>query len=571
MITLTIGKMNKKPNSTKRVLTSSTSVTGVTLKENVDIKAPVFKLNFDTSDYNYVVWGDRYYYIDNTVYVSNNLWEIHCSLDLLATYRDAICGQSCILAYKTQNPHYEIDDLRFNPQFIQNQCVNYNQSIDPKYTEVDINDPSNFIIFDFTNGSFIINCTSNGDALGNGAGPHNWLLNLANFKLFMKNLYSAWTGGPFQGPSARVDAINSIIWVPFKYTKLSEFCSTADLEIAGSSILTGVYYFNNPVQLWSDTYTLAVPRADTDSNIPRFMHNSRWTKYELITPAGVTDIDADILLNMNSINMHIDVDCIEGTVVFKAFPTPVTANKTYANHILYEGAVNYAIDMSWTLQRIRNFKDDVINFTKSVTKVGATVAASYAGGPLVGAAAGKVVAAQAKVDSFGGLNIRQNGNAPLTGAKLELVNAKSNLAAAEQNAKLGQAGAFAANIVDQKLHVPGAISENFNKSNSIASLYGTNSTLIILSLKVYVDPALTTTTSGGTTTTAKTKYSNFCQIYGYPQPSTLTTLPETSQVTPVLCVVKAIQLSTSSSVGNMDADEVIAIETLLKHGVWFEQ
>ena len=192
MITLTIGKMDKKPNSTKRTLTSSTSVTGVTLKENVDIKAPIFKLNFDTSDYNYVVWGDRYYYIDNTVYISNNLWEIHCSLDILATYRDALFGQSCIKAYDTIGPHYEIDDLRFTPQFVQNYCRPHGERIDPIYNKLDL---SSFSIFDITNGewgsgTFIVNCVSNGDLQGKGAGPHNWVLSASEYETFMETLYS---------------------------------------------------------------------------------------------------------------------------------------------------------------------------------------------------------------------------------------------------------------------------------------------------------------------------------------------------------------------------------------------
>ena len=82
--------MRKRPNSTKRDVNDAKTVENVCLKENVDVKAPTFKVNFDTSDYNYVIWGDRYYYIDNTIYVSNGLWEVKCSLDILATYKNLL-------------------------------------------------------------------------------------------------------------------------------------------------------------------------------------------------------------------------------------------------------------------------------------------------------------------------------------------------------------------------------------------------------------------------------------------------------------------------------------------------
>lgn len=582
MITLTIGKMSKRPNSTKRVLTSSTSVTNVTLKENVDIKAPVFKLNFDTSDYNYVIWGDRYYYIDNTVYISNNLWEIRCSLDILATYRDALLGQSCIKAYDTQGPNYHIDDLRFTPQLIHNQCKPINQSVDPIFNMIDIDSSDGFTIFDIwptrqhpNPGAYIVNCVCNGDINGNGSGPHNWVFDNSEYIDFMQKVYALWTGGPFQGPSARLEAINSIIWVPFNCDLLKTYCSVADIDIANTRILSNKYYFTSAEQIWSNNVDLPIPRIDTDSNVPRFMYNSRWSKYQLIMPSGVVDIDADLLYNTSNISIHVDVDCIHGTVIYKVFPTAPTSTKTYANHILYEGSINYAVDLSWTLQMIRNFKDDVINFTKSVAKVGATIASAYMGGPMAGAAAAKVMSAQnaynaTQAEGFGVAEWMTGGQvkAAQSAAKANLAAANAELAKTKQTGELGQAAIFAASNIPLQLHVPGDISENYNKANTIASVYGANSSVIILSLKFYIDPALVNTTGG---TTAKAKYVEFCQKYGYPQPGTLTTLPDAVYPNARLIVVSAVQLSTSSAIGNMDADEVIALETMLKHGVWFEQ
>ena len=99
MIEITFGHISKKPNSTKYSM-DSTFTTSVALKERTDLKAPVFIVSFDPIGYNYCSWIiqerdiNRYYWIDRVIFVHNNLWEVHCSLDLLATYRNDILQSS---------------------------------------------------------------------------------------------------------------------------------------------------------------------------------------------------------------------------------------------------------------------------------------------------------------------------------------------------------------------------------------------------------------------------------------------------------------------------------------------
>lgn len=562
MITLTFGKIDKKPNSTKRTMTDTMEVSAC-LKENVDIKAPVFKVNFDPSSYNYVAWGDRYYYIDNTVYSKRNLFEVHCSLDLLATYRDILPGSPCCLKYSTLDFNYRIDDMRFTPQVIQNTVNGLYTNTDPEYSSVDLDSLS---MFDFTDGAFIISCISNGTIGGSGAGMHTWVLSLAEYNTFMKNLYSFWTGGPFQSVSERVEAIKSCIWVPFKRSSLRGVCAQADLEIAGQTLVSNTYYYSSPQPLFFNEATLHAPQFDS-TKAPLFMRGSRWNNYQLITPGGVTPIDADMLLATTDITVHIDIDGKDGTANFKFFLKPPTSTKTFANNLLYETTINYAVDLYYTFARMRDFKDDV----KTAIGMGASIAAgAFTGGMSLGAGAAVAKVTEASNNL---VDLQEAGSGATTGdikdAKQALRTAQTNAANANQKASLGKVGTAGLAVATKMLHSPSMPNINITRSNNLASVYGTNAQKIIISRKQYVCPELNSNTSD-TSDTALAKYRRYCLKFGFPVSGELTEFPSIT-ANPQFYSVECIQLSTGSIVGNLDADEVIALENICKHGIWMEQ
>ena len=100
-----------------------------TLREACSIIDPVIKFekftNFDLSACNYLYIPDfgRYYYINEIIAISDKMFEIHCHVDVLRTYRSGIRSNSAVIArqesqynlylpdgvFKTYaNPHYEI-------------------------------------------------------------------------------------------------------------------------------------------------------------------------------------------------------------------------------------------------------------------------------------------------------------------------------------------------------------------------------------------------------------------------------------------------------------------------------
>lgn len=102
---------SKRKNSTKQP-TGGTAITA-TLKDDVSMSQPVFILAGDHFTYNYVEFAGRYYFVDDVVSLRNNLCEVHCSIDVLATYKSAIQASSAYVLYYDHS-NTEIVDHRLS-------------------------------------------------------------------------------------------------------------------------------------------------------------------------------------------------------------------------------------------------------------------------------------------------------------------------------------------------------------------------------------------------------------------------------------------------------------------------
>ena len=90
---------SKRRNSTKQVDDSTGIVTDVVLKQGTSIESPVFLIQGVDLDVNYAKFNNHYFYIDDIVVGNNNIYEIHCSQDLLATYKSQILATRCNILY----------------------------------------------------------------------------------------------------------------------------------------------------------------------------------------------------------------------------------------------------------------------------------------------------------------------------------------------------------------------------------------------------------------------------------------------------------------------------------------
>ena len=120
MPTINIGRMNKKVNSTKQSFTVVTANVNCKLKEKTSMRTPCFIINKSQIPgggyYNYLSWSSWYYYIIDIIYVTNEIVEIYCKMDILATYKTYIENGYGYVLYSdsTHRIKYK-DDERFGP------------------------------------------------------------------------------------------------------------------------------------------------------------------------------------------------------------------------------------------------------------------------------------------------------------------------------------------------------------------------------------------------------------------------------------------------------------------------
>lgn len=107
MATLTVyDNFTKRKNSTKRPSGGATA--NVKLKENTSLENPVFIVK-GLSNANYCEYLGNYYYVDDVVFVTNEIVELHCTMDALATNRDGIIGSPQFVTYYSHTNNDIVD------------------------------------------------------------------------------------------------------------------------------------------------------------------------------------------------------------------------------------------------------------------------------------------------------------------------------------------------------------------------------------------------------------------------------------------------------------------------------
>ena len=95
--TIYAGKISKRKNSTLQP-TLGTSF-DVLLKSPTSLHAPTFTISAGSFDYNYLKWGDRYYFVTNVTSVRTGLWEVSAVIDVLATFKSEILNTTAYVVY----------------------------------------------------------------------------------------------------------------------------------------------------------------------------------------------------------------------------------------------------------------------------------------------------------------------------------------------------------------------------------------------------------------------------------------------------------------------------------------
>lgn len=108
---------SKRENSTARPDLTAGLVFNFTLKDRAALNSPDFRVDLGGADvvpfynYCYVAEWDRYYFIKDWT-ADHNLWIAHCSVDVLATYKDVILASTQFVSYSSVSGSAWLADTR---------------------------------------------------------------------------------------------------------------------------------------------------------------------------------------------------------------------------------------------------------------------------------------------------------------------------------------------------------------------------------------------------------------------------------------------------------------------------
>lgn len=104
-------KFSKRKNSTA-VPDGQGNERNLTLKNGSSIITPTFLVAGESFDYNYCSFNGRYYWITDITSVRNELWEVQCRVDALASWKNDILNSKGFVKYSSSDNNQNIKDGR---------------------------------------------------------------------------------------------------------------------------------------------------------------------------------------------------------------------------------------------------------------------------------------------------------------------------------------------------------------------------------------------------------------------------------------------------------------------------
>lgn len=251
---------SKKRNSTARPTATGTTYE-VYLKDGTSVESPVFLIDGVNLAYNYAKWNDHYYFIDDIVLSLNNIYEIHCSHDVLATFKDEIGNSTQFVERSASVNDPMINDVLVTQQQDIAQVREATTNISGEWGAI-APDPGTFLIqtfgrtgvhlYGYTELNQILGILNN-DAYGVTQSQLTNLINTIGLNLLD---VSAYVSNVRWVPFALADFSGSLDNVEVSFWELNNFQAK---EITDRSIsISGTV--NKPVNLYSGDFRAQSPR-----------------------------------------------------------------------------------------------------------------------------------------------------------------------------------------------------------------------------------------------------------------------------------------------------------------------
>ena len=337
--TVTLYHFAKKKNSTLQPSGSGVEL-NCELKQPTSYKNPVFTFFVeDGFSWNYLQWDDWYYFIEDVVSVRNDLFEVHCSLDVLATYKAEIGATSAFVLYDT-TANTEIIDTRLSQK---TTAIQTYSSSAPVFTL------GNCILLGIVgDGGVGIYSVSQATANNILNSINNWLDdpslrlpvpsldNVFDTPKWMSYIaHNVTTGIRLLLTTGKAsDCIKSSILLPV---------SDSEFTGSGKQIYLGKYptgesgKFISSAAIATNTVTIAIPWQSAD-----WRRNDRYTKIYLSLPyVGIVSYPASQLIGVTSLSVTYSIS-VNGNIVVQVAAGSLGRIGTYGGNC----SSNYMIGAS---------------------------------------------------------------------------------------------------------------------------------------------------------------------------------------------------------------------------------
>ena len=362
MATLNYYTFSKRHKSTKQP-TGGSSI-DVQLKDGTSLVSPVFLLNWSgVPSFNYVGFEGRYYYVNDIRSVRNDLWEIECEEDYLASHKTAIGATEAVILYATGGSNDIID-----------------QRIGVK-SSVHVSQNAKLLTGDFsgftssTEGVAIVSVTGVG-SFG------NYLVSAIDIPDLLKNI-DMWNDGitdvatGFQqlirGGSAP-NNLRSAIYLPIILSTTQNFDSDTQLYLGKYPCTTAA---GNPLygKRVNNPFLYAHANIDIPWRYSDWRRNAPYSKVYLYLPIfGVVALPSTDMINESGLDILYSLNMLGGDMAFQ-----VRGNDT--SRILATGSCNIAMQSPYGSANISGSK------VASAIGVGVSAVSAVAAGVVTGGAA----------------------------------------------------------------------------------------------------------------------------------------------------------------------------------------
>lgn len=414
--TVYVGSTTKRLNSTLQPSVSGWTSTEAVWKNAKDLDRPTISLylpgmsEYPQWNYMYIPVVNSYYWVTAIVTPRADTWEVSGEMDVLATYRSAIIGTSCLIEYgfneEVENHNGRITDNR--------QAISLVPSISK--AQVDITDGA----ISVNSGIFILS------AVGRNNGVNTYYLSQAQMRSLLNNINSDIISDIAEGATieeilryftihglsqgSAVSAIKNCFFLPVNASVVSGTSTSVYLGDYDTGV-TGIALENTT---WTATTHLDIPWPVDDWR----RNNCQIILY--VPFCGIVGIPVDKLNDSEQIDIIFSLDLLSGNIAVLIMGNTGSGN----GYPVYSGSSNiaapYAVGSSNV--PIQNVIGGVSSIIGGSISAGAGIAATVAGLGVGGAALGPVGAAAGSVLGAGfGLAGIGSGISSMVGGLMQAV------------------------------------------------------------------------------------------------------------------------------------------------------